>query len=61
VYTVDRPIDGEMRNVDDQTVWLDDGHVLYALPEVRWRDGRVDETLHSAQRSDGESGDFVRS
>ncbi len=27
------PLSGETRNVDDQIEWLDDGHVLYALPD----------------------------
>jgi hypothetical protein len=29
----DHPLAGETRNVDDQVEWLDDGHVLYALPD----------------------------
>jgi hypothetical protein len=31
----DTPLDGETRSVDDQAAWLDDGHVLYGLPEER--------------------------
>jgi hypothetical protein len=27
-------LDGETRSVDDQAAWLDDDHVLYALPEA---------------------------
>jgi hypothetical protein len=29
----DRPLAIETRNVDDQVEWLDDGHILYALPD----------------------------
>ncbi len=29
----DRPVASETRNVDDQIEWLDDNHVLYALPD----------------------------
>lgn len=29
-------LDGERRSVDDQAAWLDDDHVLYALPEERY-------------------------
>jgi hypothetical protein len=28
----ERPIAGESRYVDDQVEWLDDTHVLYAMP-----------------------------
>jgi hypothetical protein len=28
-------LDGETRSVDDQVAWLDDQHVVYALPEAR--------------------------
>jgi len=29
----DRPLAAETRNVDDQAEWLDDSHILYALPD----------------------------
>jgi len=29
----DRPVQSETRNVDDQVEWLDDQHLLYALPD----------------------------
>jgi dipeptidyl aminopeptidase/acylaminoacyl peptidase len=28
-------LDGETRSVDDQVAWLDDDHIVYALPEAR--------------------------
>ena len=28
----ERPVAGETRHIDDQMEWLDNGHVLYALP-----------------------------
>lgn len=31
----DEALDGETRSVDDQVAWLDEGHVLYGLPETR--------------------------
>jgi hypothetical protein len=27
------PIDAELRSVDDQVEWLDDGHILYGMPD----------------------------